>query len=163
MKAKITRLLEDDAWGTMSDFRLASGVDLDRVIDDLMDTYRICHQTAAYCIDSGGDLATLVRLRAFDDCAEINLTLANFLLRASEHWRDLATLCVEVSTACASEIEDVEHGDGQLRAAYAACQRSRHACLELLGEEVREREDRRDEEIRESFPASDPPPPPTTL
>lgn len=163
MKAKITRLLEDEIWVTMSDFRLASGVDLDSVIDDLMDTFRICRQTAAYCIDSGGDLATLARLRAFDDCAEINLTLANFLLRASEHWRDLASLCVEVSAACAREIKDIEHRDGQVRAAYAACTRSRHACLELLGEEFREQEDRRDEEIRESFPASDPPPPPTTL
>lgn len=163
MNAKITRLVEDEIWGAMSGFRLASGVDLDGVIDDLMDTYRICRQTAAYCIDSGGELATLARLRAFDDCAEINLTLANFLLRASEHWRNLASLCVEVSTACAREIEDVEHSDGQIRAAYAACRRSRQACLELLGEELLEQEDRRDEEIRESFPASDPPPPPTTL
>lgn len=163
MNAKITRLHEDDDWGGMSSLRHTAGIDLDRVIDDLMETYRICHQTVAYCIDSGGDLATLARLKAFDDCAEINLTLANFLLRASEHWRGLAVTCVDVSAACASEIEDIEHSDGQLRAAYASCNRSRHACLELLGEETQADDDDRDETIRESFPASDPPPPPTSL
>ncbi|MEX0747511.1 MAG: hypothetical protein WD275_05870 [Rhodothermales bacterium] len=143
--------------GFMSDFVLSSDVDLDRVIDDLMETYRICHQTTAYCIDSGGDLATLMRLRAFDDCAEINLTLANFLLRGSEHAPEMAALCLSISTACADSIRDIEHSDGQLRAAYAACQRSRHASLELLGREHRAEEDARDEAVRESFPASDPP------
>lgn len=147
----------------MSEFGLKAGVDLDRVIDDLMDTYRICHQTAAYCIDSGGDLATLERLRALDDCAEANLTLANFLLRASDHAYDVARLCQTVSAACAQEIEAIEHSDGQLRAAYAACHQSRHACLEFLGEEVEAIADDRDETVRESFPASDPPPPPTQI
>ena len=147
----------------MSEFGLAQGVDLDRIIDDLMETYRVCHQTAAYCIDAGGDLATLERLRAFDDCAEANLTLANFLLRASEHADDMARICLKVSGACARAIQDVEHSDGQLRAAYATCHHSRHACLEFLGEEEPEREDARDETVRESFPASDPPPPPTQL
>lgn len=161
--SKITPLRQYDHWDDMSDFRLASGVDLDRVIDDLMETYRICHQTAAYCIDSGGDLATLTRLKAFDDCAEVNLTLANFLLRASEHSMKLAALCRDISAACARAIEDVEHGDGQLRAAYAACQRSHHACKELVGDDVPAHEDARDEAGRESFPASDPPPPPTQL
>ncbi len=163
MKSKIIPMHDYNSWEDMSDFRFDTGADLDRVIDDLMATYRICHQTAAYCIDSGGELATLARLRAFDDCAEINLTLANFLLRASRHARALAELCVAVSTACAEEIKDVEHDDGQLRAAYAACQRSRHACLEVLGEEIPSKEDKRDEAGRESFPASDPPPPPTSL
>ena len=147
----------------MSEFGLEAGVDLDRIIDDLMETYRICHQTAAYCIDSGGDLATLERLRAFDDCAEANLTLANFLLRASNHAADMARVCHKVSVACAREIEAIEHNDDQLRAAYASCQHSRHACLEFLGEEAIEREDARDEAIRQSFPASDPPPPPTQI
>lgn len=147
----------------MSEFGLEAGVDLDRIIDDLMETYRICQQTAAYCIDSGGDLATLDRLRALDDCAEANLTLANFLLRASEHAPDVARLCHDVSGACARQIADVEHSNGQLRAAFAACTQSRHACLEFLGEESEEFDDERDEIVRESFPASDPPPPPTQI
>lgn len=147
----------------MSEFGLEAGVDLDRIIDDLMETYRICHQTAAYCIDTGGQLATLERLRAFDDCAEANLTLANFLLRASAYADDMARLCHKISAGCAKEIEAIEHTDGQLRSAYAACHRSRHACLEVLGEELPAADDRRDEIVRGSFPASDPPPPPTEL
>lgn len=147
----------------MSEFGIMASVDLDRVIDDLMHAYRVCHQTAAYCIDNGDEIATLERLKAFDDCAEVNLTLANFLLRGSEHAVDLARVCITVSEACAKAIEDVEHHDPQLRAAYAVCRRARGACLELLGEDVPVTEDRQDETVRESFPASDPPPPPTEI
>ncbi len=143
----------------MSEFGLAAKVDLDRLIDDLMNTYRVCHQTAAYCIDHGDELATLERLKAFDDCAEVNLTLANFLLRGSEYAVDLAKVCIDVSEACAASVRDIEHDDPQLRAAYAVCLRARHACRLFLGEERPVVEDERDEAIRESFPASDPPPP----
>jgi hypothetical protein len=147
----------------MSDLERSSSVDLDRVIDDLMHAYRLCHQSAAYCIDHGGRLATLDRLKAFDDCAEVNLTLANFLLRGSEHAVMLARVCIEVSASCAHSIEDIEHSDPQLRAAFAVCHRARHACLQLLGEERAVIEDERDQAIRESFPASDPPPTSTEI
>lgn len=147
----------------MSEFGLSFQVDLDRVIDDLMQAYRVCHQAAAYCIDHGGELATLERLKAFDDCAEINLTLANFLLRGSEHALDVANVCVVVSDACAASIQDIEHDDSQLRAAYAASKHARHACLQLLGEEEPPQEDAVDEAGHESFPASDPLPPPTEI
>lgn len=149
--------------GRIPHFGFADGVDLDGIIDDLMETYRLCQQSAAYCIDTGGNLATLERLKAFDDCAEINLALANFLLRASEHAPSVARICLDISTTCAEAIRDVEHSVGQLRAAYAACQRSRHACMEILGDEVPARPDARDEIVQESFPASDPPPPPTGI
>lgn len=147
----------------MSEFGLSTSVDLDRVIDDLMHAYRVCHQSAAYCINNGGELATLERLKAFDDCAEVNLTLANFLLRGSEHAVALARVCIDVSQACAESIQEIEHEDAQLRAAYAVCHHARHACLQLLGEEAPVVEDERDQAIRESFPASDPPPPPTEI
>lgn len=136
---------------------------IDYVIGGLMETYRICRQTAAHCIDEGGDLATIDRLRAFDDCAEINLTLANFLLRDSEHARLVAATCLEITTACAESMREIEHRDGQLRAAYAVCLKTRHICLRLLGKKEAEAEDGRDEAIRDSFPASDPPPPPTSI
>lgn len=147
----------------MTEFGISSHVDLDRVVDDLMNAYRTCRETSAYCIDEGGDLATLERLKAFDDCAEVNLSLANFLLRGSEHAVQLARVCLSVTQACADAIRDIEHGDPQLRSAYAVCQGARRACLQVLGEDVPTFDDDRDEVGRESFPASDPPPPPTEI
>src|SRR5690606_35911551 len=141
----------------MRDIGQTTEVSTDQLVDDCMQTYRLCRQTAAYCIDQGGETATLARLQALDDCAEVNLTLSNFLLRASRHVRPLAALCLEISRACAESLEAIEHGDPHLRAAYAACRRSEAACAELLGD----RDDdvhytAQDEASAESFPASDP-------
>lgn len=149
---------------SMSDFAQTTQIAADQVVDDCMETYRLCRQAAAYCIDRGGDLATLERLKALDDSAEVNLAFSNFILRASKHVRPMAALCMEVSRACAESLEGVEQGEGPLRAAYAASRRSQRVCGELLGDEAVEASyEPQDEVSRESFPASDPPAPPTEL
>lgn len=142
-------------------------VEADQVIDDCMEAYRLCRRAAAYCVDQGGDLATLHRLQALEDCAEVSLLTGNFLLRASRYYRQAATLCIRVAGACAAAIEEQEGAHAPLRATYAACHRLREACTDVLGQEVpadATGEERRwDETIEETFPGSDAPPPPTQL
>lgn len=145
---------------SMSDIANTTHVAADQVVDDCMETYKLCRQTAAHCIDQGGDLATLPRLQALDDCAEVNLSLANFLLRASRHVRPMAALCMEVSRACAESLEPFENQDLQIRATYAACRRSQRVSSELLGHEEPAEYTAQDESSWESFPASDSPAPP---
>ena len=147
----------------MSDFAETTRVAADQLVDDCMQTFKLCRPAAAHCIDQGGELATLSRLQALDDCAEVNLTMSNFLLRGSRHVRPLAALCMEVSRAAAEALEAVEHHDAHLRAAYAACLRSHRACAELLGEREDAAYTVEDLTSSESFPASDPPPPPTEV
>lgn len=135
-----------------------------QVIHDCMEAYKLCQQTAAYCVAQGGGLASPERLQVLYDCADINLLLTNFLARASRFHRPLAELCMEVSRACAEAFGADEHDDPQLRVTYAACIRAARSCAELLGkEEEVPMNDARDEAIWESFPASDAPPPPTQI
>ena len=98
-----------------------------------------------------------------DDCADIHLTLSGLLTRQSSFQQDLARLCANVAEACAKELDAYEHDDAQLRVAYAACHGSHRACMEfaVTGEDAAY--SKRDEALKETFPASDPTPPPTEL
>jgi hypothetical protein len=87
----------------------------------------------------------------------------NFLSRASRFHQQATALCADVAEACASTLEETSLDDPQLRVAYAACLRLHECCLELAGQAERPSTDARDEALRETFPGSDPTPPPTEL
>ncbi len=135
-----------------------------RVIDSCMDVYKVCRQTAAYCSSQGGDYADPHRLQVLYDCAESHLLAGDFLARASRFNRPAAQLAADLATACAEAFQDLEHDDKQLRKLYAVCMQSTQVIGVLLGEiEKLPQNDQRDEALKESFPASDPPPPPTEV
>lgn len=99
-----------------------------------------------------------------DDCADIHLALSGFLTRQSSFQQDLARLCANVSEVCAEALDAYEHDDAQLRVAYAACHGAHRACMEFItstGDDIAY--SKQDEALKETFPASDPTPPPTEL
>jgi len=116
----------------MKDFENEASRKADEVVDDCMVTHKLCRQAAAHCIDTGGELSTLERLIILDDCAEINLTLSNFLLRTSRYIDSMLKLCTDVSMACANSIREFEQEDDLLHATYVACLRSHQSCSEYL-------------------------------
>ena len=134
-----------------------------QTIDDCMETYKVCRQTAAYSVNEGGTLAEPHRIQILYDAAEINLAMADFLSRASPFHNALGRLCIEITRACAEAISQDEHDDDQLRITYAACERSVRACKELTGTGEDAHSDERDVALEGTFPASDPTPPPTEL
>lgn len=131
------------------------------LIDGSLSCYKTCHLTAAYCSNEGGDMADPHRLQLLYDAADASLMLANLLTRASRFHREAARFTRAVVKACAEQLGD--HEDPQLRTAYAACQGVVRICDELLDRESVAREDAQDEAVKETFPASDPVPPPTKL
>lgn len=135
-----------------------------QAIDDCLAAYKACLQTAAYCANQGGTLADPHRLQVLHDCADVNLATANFLTRGSRFLPRITEVCAEISEACADNLSADEHDHPQLRVTYAACQRASRSCTEFFDNEVQSDEDaQREEALLESFPASDPPPPPTEL
>ena len=124
-------------------------------------TYRLCREAAAHAAIE--DRTVRAEL---ENCADLHLTTANFLLRASPFNRELAALTAAVAKSVADTLEPLEQTDSILRAAYAACLRTYHACAAWMGAEssaVPTPPDARDVALEETFPASDPPPPPTEL
>ncbi len=131
-----------------------------QVVADCLQAYRVCQETASYGLDRAGALAEPALIRLLRDCADVNLATANLLTRASPFGLSLATLCADVSRACAEAMESSEHANAQLRASYAACRRAYRGCAEWTGALPRADPDVCDDILRASFPASDPPPSP---
>ena len=134
-----------------------------QVIDDCMEAYKACRQTAAYGVNEGGRLADPHLIQILYDAAEINLAMADFLSRASHFHNELGRLAIRITRACADAISQDEHDDEQLRITYAVCERAVRACEELVGARDEADLDERDVELRGTFPASDPAPPPTEI
>jgi hypothetical protein len=133
---------------------------LKSTVDICLSTQKLCLQAAAYCIDRGGEYTHPELLHALFDCAEINQTAANFLCRVSKHSTEIVHLAGKVSEKCSDRLKDIEQTDGLLRAVYAACLRSADVCSEFGKNWIQPDDDARDEILRDSFPASDPPPSP---
>ncbi len=135
-----------------------------RLMDACMDVYKVCRQTAAYCADRRGDYAAPHRIQVLHDCADAHLLASDFLARASPYHRKAAGLACDIAQACADAFRDLEHDDPQLRKLYAVCAQSTQLVGAFLGRvEHAPEADARDQALKESFPASDPPPPPTTV
>jgi hypothetical protein len=130
------------------------------VIDACLQAYQYCARTIPYLARKGGQWADAERLTLLQDCADVSLLLANFLMRDSRFHAGIAALAQEVASACAESLEGLEHEDNQIRAVYAACLR---LCQVTSGEEQPVAYTARDETISESFPGSDPPPTPTQI
>jgi hypothetical protein len=145
----------------MNDTGEVSAAQRAQAIDGCLQAYKVCRQTATYCTHQS--LALPVQLQCLQDCADLCLALANLLVRSSRFSEPLAVLCREVAATGAESISALEHEDAQFRAAYAACERVERVCGELLGLQEASTLDEQDVTLQESFPASDPPPPPTEL
>lgn len=134
-----------------------------QAIDACLGAYKLCRKTAAYALQDGGHLSRPDAVTLLNDCADVALATANLLTRASPFKQHLASLCATIARSCTDVLAPEDDDDLTVRAAYAACCHAADACTALFTESKTETSDERHEALIESFPASDPAPPPTTL
>lgn len=145
----------------MADNPSSSGVH--QIVDACLSAQKLCTQAVADCLDRGGELAASKIVNALLDAATMNATAAEMVTRISVHAREIAYLNADVSEYCARTLDPFEQSDGILRSTYAACLRASDACRSFGVVVPEEKENERDKTVADSFPASDPPPPPTEI
>jgi hypothetical protein len=108
--------------------------DLQPCIDACTDCSAICWQTAAHCLEKGGEHAQAQHIRLLLDCAAICRTSAEFMLRGSDLHDQTCAVCAEICDRCAESCEAMADRDQQMMACAEACRRCAEMCRRMAGE-----------------------------
>ena len=104
--------------------------EMQQCIQNCMDCHRICVETAAHCLQMGGEHAAARHITTLLDCAEICQTSANFMLRGSMFHGRTCAACAEICEQCAQACEQMG-GDAQMQACAEACRRCAESCRQM--------------------------------
>src|SRR5438876_12231326 len=88
-------------------------------IQNCQDCHRACLQTLTYCLKQGGRHARPDHLRLLMDCADIGLTSAAVMIRASDLHPHPRAACAAGCEACAGDCRELS-GDLRMRALHDA-------------------------------------------
>lgn len=129
-----------------------------------LNCYSVCMETISHVLasgvgrgnGSGGAAAEHVRL--LQDCADICLTSANFMLRGSDQHQRTCALCAEICAMCARMCAQFAD-DPKMQACLDACARCAESCERMTAPAGVSY----DKVVADSFPASDPPAQPTRV
>ena len=102
-------------------------------IQNCQDCHRACLQTLAYCMKQGGRHAAPEHLRLLMDCADICLTSAAFMIRASDLHMHTCAACAAVCQRCADDCADMAD-DPRMRALADTCQHCADSCRAMAGD-----------------------------
>jgi hypothetical protein len=102
-------------------------------IQNYQDCHRACLQTLAYCMKQGGRHAAPQHLRLLMDCADICLTSAAFMSRASDLHAYTCAACAAVCQACAEDCDQMSD-DLRMKALADTCRHCAESCRAMAGE-----------------------------
>jgi hypothetical protein len=92
----------------------------------------ICVETAAYCLEMGGQHAVAKHMRLLLDCAQICTMSEDYMLRDSEFYAQLCGVCADVCDSCAAACDKFV-GDEQMEDCVSACEICADACRAVAG------------------------------
>lgn len=104
---------------------------MEECIRDCLSCYQACTTTVMHCLKLGGDHAQPNHIRILLDCAEICNTSASFLLRDSNHAKELCDTCATVCEICAAECEDMMGSDEQMKQCAEICRVCSASCKNM--------------------------------
>jgi len=96
-------------------------------IQNCQDCHRACLQTLTYCMKQGGRHARPEHLRLLMDCADICLTSAAFMIRASDLHPHTCAACAAVCQACADDCAEMSD-DLRMKALADTCRHCAESC-----------------------------------
>ena len=94
-------------------------------IQDCLDCYRSCQQTATmHCLELGGRHVEPTHFRLMLDCAETCRGAAAMMLNASRYAGEHCRMCAQVCRDCAESCRNL----GDMDDCVAACERCAESC-----------------------------------
>jgi hypothetical protein len=105
-------------------------------ITDCLDCHSVCLSTIAHCLTKGGEHASPEHIRLLQDCAQICMTSADFMLRKSPAHQMVCRLCAGICELCAAECARMAD-DEQMVLCAETCQRCAQSCSEMAVAERR--------------------------
>ena len=104
--------------------------EMKQCIDNCLDCYRTCRETAMYhCLEAGGDHVEPRHFRLMINCADICATSADFMLSNSDLHARICAACAEGCEACAKSCEEI----GDMDECVRACRACAESCRRMAG------------------------------
>lgn len=100
-------------------------------IANCQECHAICIQTAAHCLDMGGEHASRKHQTILLDCADICAASADFMLRESPMHAQTCATCAEACRRCAEECERLAKGDQLMLQCAEVCRRCQQSCEQM--------------------------------
>ena len=105
---------------------------LQSCIDECTHCRAICLRTIQYCLEKSGRYAGPNHVRLLQDCVEICLASANFMLRMSEFYPNTCAVCAEICDRCARSCEKIGGGqDEHMNECALTCRGCAQSCHEM--------------------------------
>ena len=101
-------------------------------IADCIDCHSVCLGTIANCLERGGDHAAPAPIRLLQDCAQICIVSADFMLRGSPMHRMTCRICADICMACADDCSKLADDETMVLCAET-CRRCALSCAEMAG------------------------------
>jgi hypothetical protein len=105
-------------------------------ITDCLDCHSVCLSTIAHCLSKGGDHAAPDHIRLLQDCAQICIASADFMLRRSPLDQMICRICGGVCELCADDCAKIADDETMVLCAET-CRRCSRSCGEMAGAERR--------------------------
>jgi hypothetical protein len=99
-------------------------------ITNCLDCHSVCLATLSHCLEKGGDHAEASHIRLMQDCAQICITSADFMLRASPLHPMTCRICAEICELCADDCSRLADDETMVLCAET-CRRCAQSCAEM--------------------------------
>lgn len=101
-------------------------------IEACLTAHRSCTEAVIHGLQHGGNTAEWELVQLLLDCADINETAADFMLRSSRLHHLTCQVAAEVSDKCASACEKLAKDDVRLKECAETCRRAATACRKTI-------------------------------
>jgi hypothetical protein len=99
-------------------------------ITNCLDCHSVCLATISHCLQKGGDHAGPELIRLMQDCAQICITSADFMLRGSPLHQMICRICSDVCEMCADACAGFAD-DETMVLCVETCRRCAKSCAEM--------------------------------